>query len=186
PEWLRLSRHGEVLGKYRIAGGKDLLQPALVPLTTQHVLAFMRYKGPAPHRVMRAESVDGGQHWSTPTATDVPNPNSAVAVLRLRDGRLLMAANPIRSNRNVLALLISRDDGRHWQRIVTLEEGGSEAEFSYPYMIRSGDRIDLAYTWRRKRIRHVRFNLNWLNGKARAAQRDPAAADRPIFQESGS
>lgn len=59
----------------------------------QSLAAFFRRRQ-ADH-VYRTESVDGGESWSTPTATDVPNNNSSIAVVRLRDGRLAMACNPI-------------------------------------------------------------------------------------------
>ncbi len=45
--------------------------------------------------VYRTESADGGRSWSVPAATDVPNNNSSIAVIRLRDGRLAMICNPV-------------------------------------------------------------------------------------------
>ncbi|WP_188825737.1 sialidase family protein [Brucella endophytica] len=45
--------------------------------------------------VYRTESGDGGRSWSAPEKTDVPNNNSSIAVIRLRDGRLAMICNPV-------------------------------------------------------------------------------------------
>lgn len=45
--------------------------------------------------VHRSESSDGGRTWSAPAPTDVPNNNSSINVIRLKDGRLLMICNPV-------------------------------------------------------------------------------------------
>ncbi|TNM63499.1 sialidase family protein [Aliirhizobium smilacinae] len=44
--------------------------------------------------VYRTESADGGRTWSAPQATDVPNNNSSIAAIRLKDGRIAMICNP--------------------------------------------------------------------------------------------
>jgi len=44
---------------------------------------------------------------------------------------------------------------------VAAEAGG---EFSYPFLLQTGDgRVHLVYTWKRKAIKHLAFNLLWLN-----------------------
>ncbi|MDQ0455605.1 sialidase family protein [Rhizobium paknamense] len=45
--------------------------------------------------VYRTQSSDGGASWSKPQATDVPNNNSSIAAIRLRDGRIAMICNPV-------------------------------------------------------------------------------------------
>jgi predicted neuraminidase len=45
--------------------------------------------------VYRTESRDGGESWDVPQPTDVPNNNSSISVIRLADGRLAMACNPV-------------------------------------------------------------------------------------------
>jgi len=44
--------------------------------------------------VYRTESADGGRTWSTPQATDVPNNNSSIAAIALKDGRIAIICNP--------------------------------------------------------------------------------------------
>lgn len=44
--------------------------------------------------VYRTVSMDGGERWSVPTPTDVPNNNSSISVITLHDGRIAMACNP--------------------------------------------------------------------------------------------
>lgn len=47
------------------------------------------------------------------------------------------------------------------------DEHGCGFEFSYPYLIRSGHGMfDLAYTWNRSYIKHIRFNQAWLEQQA--------------------
>jgi predicted neuraminidase len=45
--------------------------------------------------VHRTVSTDGGESWSVPEPTDVPNNNSSIGVIRLADGRIAMACNPV-------------------------------------------------------------------------------------------
>jgi predicted neuraminidase len=59
----------------------------------QSLAAFFRRR--QADFVYRTESHNGGESWSTPEATDVPNNNSSIAVIRLQDGRLAMTCNPI-------------------------------------------------------------------------------------------
>ena len=50
--------------------------------------------------VYRTESADGGRSWSAPEATDVPNNNSSIAVIRLADGRVAMICNPVNAEQS--------------------------------------------------------------------------------------
>ena len=65
----------------------------IVPLHGDHMVAFYRRR--QSDFVHRSESVDGGFTWSAPAATDVPNNNSSINVIRLKDGRLAMVCNPV-------------------------------------------------------------------------------------------
>ncbi|OMQ46524.1 exo-alpha-sialidase [Ensifer sp. 1H6] len=67
--------------------------------------------------VYRSESVDGGRSWSVPHATEVPNNNSSLAAIRLRDGRIAMICNPVNAllssdRRASLYDELGEDDGR--------------------------------------------------------------------------
>jgi predicted neuraminidase len=48
--------------------------------------------------VYRTESADGGRTWSAPQATDVPNNNSSIAAITLKDGRVAMICNPVNAD----------------------------------------------------------------------------------------
>ena len=125
----------------------------------------MRDAGPGPGRVRLSETQDAGANWQAGDALNIPNPNSSVALLRLRSGRLLLAGNPPDS-REALLLWISADQGKSWQATRTIEtapDGG--AEFSYPALLLGRDGlIHLAYTWRRQGIKYATFSEAWLDG----------------------
>jgi predicted neuraminidase/4-amino-4-deoxy-L-arabinose transferase-like glycosyltransferase len=162
-EWLRLDAAGRLADRVRLPGGQRLLQPAAVALDEHSALTLLRDASGA-QRIHAARSEDGGQHWGLPTATDLPNPGAAVALIRLADGRLLLAYNPVTGNRNQLGLATSHDAGRTWSPPLLIEQDGNpDAEFSYPALAQTANgEIHLAYTWQRQRIKHLRFSPAWL------------------------
>ena len=105
-------------------------------------------------------SNDDGETWSTMEATNLPNPNSGIDVVTLRDGRHLLIYNHLGSGktgwgrRGLLNLAMS-DDGLSWKKVAVLEQEEGK-EFSYPAMIQSEDGlVHITYTWKRQRIKHV-------------------------------
>ncbi len=70
----------------------------LVPLGEGRIAAFFRRR--QADYVYRAESVDGGRSWSAPEATDVPNNNSSIAAIALRDGRVALLCNPVNAGQS--------------------------------------------------------------------------------------
>ena len=105
-------------------------------------------------------SEDGGQAWSPMQATCLPNPNSGIDAVSLRDGRVLLVYNHScvgegqwGGPRSPLNVAIS-EDGVAWQGALVLEDG--PGEYSYPAVIQTADnQVHVTYTWRRERIRHV-------------------------------
>lgn len=104
--------------------------------------------------VTESWSKDGGQSWSRMVATELPNPNSGLDAVMLRDGRALLVYNHSNTDRSVLNVAVS-PEGKRWFAALVLENepGG---EFSYPAVIqtRSG-LVHITYTWNRQRIKHV-------------------------------
>ncbi|HET8736931.1 MAG TPA: exo-alpha-sialidase [Pricia sp.] len=108
-------------------------------------------------------SKDGGKSWSNMTATSLPNPNSGIDGVTLKDGRQLLVYNPTDKNwgdRVPLSIALSAD-GKNWERVLDLEplrettdrEG---EEYSYPTVIQADDgKIHLVYTWNRKTVKYV-------------------------------
>lgn len=110
--------------------------------------------------VSTSHSDDGGESWTKMEATNLPNPNSGIDSVTLKDGRHLLIYNHLGSGttgwgrRGLLNLAIS-DDGLSWHKVAVLERD-AKAEFSYPAIIQSEDGlVHLSYTWKRQRIKHV-------------------------------
>jgi predicted neuraminidase len=103
-------------------------------------------------------STDGGQSWQE--------------VVKLED-QLLASQHPDESSYGEkIATLIPQTDTLMIEKLAdavestkrtTCGNGQCRYEFSYPYMIqtRRGD-FDVVYTWNRTFIKHVSFNLPWL------------------------
>jgi predicted neuraminidase len=123
--------------------------------------------------------------WSIPQPTNLPNSDSAIDVVGLEDGRILLAYNDHDTIRNPLSIAVS--DGRGGggaasglvestaRREVTLSGGAAfrklrdienEAgqDFSYPSLVRARDgTFYLTYTWHyRSAIKCVHFDASWL------------------------
>lgn len=164
-EWLRLGPDGRVLAKSRMAMPRPTLQPAVVTIDNTHAVAALRDSGPGPNQIQWSETRDAGQSWVQKSARPIPNPNSAAAMIRLYDGSLLMACNPIPGNRNQLSLLRSTDQGETWRLVRVVENSADDREeFSYPALLQdSAGTIHLLYTWKRRGIRHASFTQAWLD-----------------------
>ncbi|MBT8184224.1 MAG: exo-alpha-sialidase [Eudoraea sp.] len=108
-------------------------------------------------------SEDGGITWGKMTATKLPNPNSGIDGLSLKDGRQMLIYNPTGKNwgdRVPLSIALS-DDGQNWKRVLDLEplrdvtdkEG---EEYSYPTVIQDqNEKVHIVYTWNRKTVKYV-------------------------------
>jgi predicted neuraminidase len=167
--WLTPGPNGSVQD-YRMrnfASETGLIQPSLVPLGHDRVLMMLRDRRP-DKRMHTAYSDDNGWTWSEAAASDLPNPDSALDALRLNDGRIVLVYNHAHRGRENLRLAVSADAGRTWQAGPVLEATAGR-EYSYPFLVedRAGG-IHLTYTWHRERIKHLRFNLAWLDEALRS------------------
>jgi len=142
-----------------IGGEKQFqaIQPTILSLKNDHLLALCRTK---QGRIAQTRSTDGGKTWNRLTATTLPNPNSGIDGVTLADGRQLLVYNHTTTilgkwggPRSPLNIAVSTD-GHHWKAALVLEN--EPGEYSYPAVIQSADgQVHIAYTWRRKRVRHV-------------------------------
>ena len=69
--------------------GVGLNQPTIVRRRDGTLLAYLRREGPPPHRVQLSTSSDNGETWSLAEETRLPNPDSSLEVIALRDGRIV-------------------------------------------------------------------------------------------------
>lgn len=161
----------KVLGKTRLSRGRHSLQPAVAPLSETSALALMRYADDGPGHLFKTATRDG-LNWHHPELSDLPNPNSAVAMINIGHDELLLAYNDTHEGRSQLALatrfVAPSDEGGSWifRGYVEREPSGTGkpgSEFSYPSLAMDDQgMIHLAYTWNRQEIKHVSFNYAWL------------------------
>lgn len=134
-----------------------IIQPSLVDMGDRHIRLYARSTQDIG-RICQSDSFDDGLTWSAVKTTALPNPNSGIDAVRLRDGRLIMVYNNTTSARTPLNLAVSTD-GQKWQNFCNLET--NHGEYSYPALIqaRNGDLL-ITYTWNRVKIRFVRLPLS--------------------------
>ena len=141
-------------GAWRSTHG--IIQPAIVPLKGGKLRMFVRATADIGY-VSFADSADEGRTWTAARATSLPNPNSGIDAVGLRDGRVLLVYNHTNRGRSPINVAVS-NDGDNWNSFLALEtEAG---EFSYPAVIQSSDgNVHITYTWKRVKIRHVEIPL---------------------------
>lgn len=115
-------------------------------------------------KISETWSSDGGETWGPTGLLSVPNNNSGLDAVALRDGRTLLVYNHSgreeagmgHKGRGILNVAVSRD-GRAWDAALVLDYlDAPERQFSYPSVIQASDgRVHIVYTWHRERIKHV-------------------------------
>jgi len=135
---------------------EGIIQPSVVRLSGKHLRLYARSRTLAA-KVVVADSFDDGVTWGKTHFLDVPNNNSGLDVVALKDGRVVMIFNDTPRGRSPLNLAVSRD-GEHFRVFATLEQGAGE--YSYPAVIQdaNGD-LEMTYTWQRRSIKHVHLPL---------------------------
>ena len=172
-EFLRIDA-GQVVDKRRMSSGRGAIQPAIFTDGPEAASAFFRQtrSNSLPKQIPVSETKDAGQSWALASDLAIANPNSALAVLALSNGTRLMVLNNIEAGRYRLVMLVRESHSPQWQVIQVLEDDESLAndqrrEFSYPYLISTnGEDAHLAYTWDRKKIKHVYFPAVWFKHAA--------------------
>ena len=108
-----------------------------------------------------SESTDGGNSWTKPVLTKIPNNGSGIDAVTLRDGTHRMVYTPFASLKGIPhgertpLCLAKSNDGLHWTNIKTLEDSPL-GEYSYPAIIEDSDgKLHITYTWRRQRIAYA-------------------------------
>jgi predicted neuraminidase len=140
---------------------QGVIQPSLVLQRDGRVRAFMR--DTAAVAVRTAVLDHKSRSWSQATATNLPNPSSAVEAFADDRGRFVVIHNPSTRDRRTLHLA-SSEDGVHFTPGCNLVAENQEGEVAYPTAIRATDGTwHVAYSAHAKtRIHHVRFGSDWL------------------------
>ena len=134
-----------------------IIQPAVVRIAGNHLRFYARSRTKTA-RIAVADSYDEGRTWTQAHFIALPNPNSGIDALRLKDGRIILIFNNSFNARTPLNLAVSRD-GEHFQIFKTLEDG--PGQYSYPAIIQlSNADLMMTYSWRRETIKYVFLPLH--------------------------
>lgn len=126
------------------------IQPTILTYPGAKLQALGRTR---ERKIFQIWSEDAGKSWGKMTATSLPNPNSGIDAVTLKDGRQLLVYNHTPKGRSPLNVAVSRD-GKAWEAGLVLES--NPGEYSYPAVIQTSDGlVHITYTWKRERIRHV-------------------------------
>lgn len=177
-----------------VPGSRHRVQMSISPLAGGSLLAF--YRSRASDRIYASTSTDQGRSWTAPKKSALPNNNSALQQITLTDGRLVVVFNDAtlerdqfrfvpsgdgwrkKAVRTPLTLAMSEDGGRtwpHWRnlQVADIEYKDAQAGYSYPTVLQTSDGyLQVAYSYLRKTIKHVRLAPEWIT-----AQPDDLALD---------
>ena len=160
-----------------INDGKTLgaIQPTLLRHAEGSIQALCRNRD-GDGQILSTTSHDQGLSWSDLTPISLPNPNSGIDGVTLKDGRHLLVYNHTNRSkgsprgREMMNVAVS-DDGNDWKPALTLDRQ-AKAEFSYPAVIQAADgNVHITYTWKRQKIRHTVLDidkltlLDWQDGQ---------------------
>ena len=135
--------------------GEGVIQPTLWEDEQGDIHMMLRSTS---SRIFRSDSKDGGKTWCTAYATELPNNNSGIDVVKLPGGQLVLAYNPrenapnyYKGSRTPLILSYSEDNGETWKLLSVLED--EPGTFAYPAIVcNDKNEIFITYTWNRLRI----------------------------------
>jgi predicted neuraminidase len=140
----------------------QIIQPTVVQRSDGSLLAMMRRGGDKYRYAWQSVSTDNGRTWSEPRQTQFKNSSAALDMARLTNGHLVVVLNDVFDNREVLHVVLSKDEGITWEKEKVIEEKKGE-EFSYPAVIQTSDGlIHITFTYNRKLIKHVALNEAWI------------------------
>lgn len=146
------------------------IQPTILIHRNGDLQALARSKVRA---VLETWSHDNGKTWTPLTPMSLPNNNSGLDAVTLKDGRFLLVYNHVlppatarngKGARTPLNLAWSKD-GKTWYAAAILEDS-PVSQYSYPSIIQGSDgMVHIVYTWRRTRIKYVKIDPSKLVGK---------------------
>ncbi len=135
---------------------EGIIQPSVVSLGGTHLRLYARSRTLAS-KIAYADSPDNGVTWTQAHLLDMPNNNSGIDAVRLKDGRIVMIYNDTTIGRTPLNLAVSRD-GEHFRMFAVLED--TVGQYSYPAIVEAADGgLEMTYTWQRKTIKYVHLPL---------------------------
>ena len=145
-----------VEGAFSWSRTHGIIQPSVVHMGGKRLRIYARATNDVG-RICIADSADLGLTWSEARPINLPNPNSGIDAVRLKDGRYVLIYNHTTKGRSPLDLAVSRD-GERFTPVFALET--EPGEYSYPALIQGSDGdLHMTYTWNRQKIKYVVFPL---------------------------
>lgn len=139
------------------------IQPTFMTYPDGRIQMFCRTRSEHGF-IAQSWSGDSGVSWTPLEPATLPNNNSGLDAVTLRDGRQLLVYNHStreqegmgHKGRGILNVAQSRD-GALWEAALVLDYlDQPNRQFSYPSAIQTRDGlVHIVYTWHRKRIKHV-------------------------------
>ncbi|MEI6950304.1 exo-alpha-sialidase [Paraflavisolibacter sp. H34] len=140
------------------------IQPTLLTHADGRIQMLCRTPNNTDGHIVECWSGDGGRTWSEMQALELPNNNSGLDAVTLKDGRHLLVYNHStrdqkdlgHNGRGVINVAVCKD-GKAWEAALVLDYTTEpEMQYSYPSVIQTSDGlVHIVYTWHRKRIKHV-------------------------------
>ncbi|OQP40013.1 hypothetical protein A4H97_17505 [Niastella yeongjuensis] len=147
------------------------IQPTLLTYADGRIQLLCRTPYNADGHIAECWSEDKGLTWSEMTNTSLPNNNSGLDAVTLKDGRQMLVYNHAtrdekdmgHNGRGIINVAVSRD-GHNWEAALILDYmADSTKQYSYPSIIQTSDGlVHIVYTWHRERIKHVVIDPNKL------------------------
>jgi hypothetical protein len=137
-----------------------LLESTVVQLKDGRIVMLMR----AEHGgfLWRSESSDNGRTWKEAWQTDIPNPTSLAALIRLPDGRIALIHNAVggvvgqNAPRDPLSIWLSKDEMESWYLKEDVIHGG---QLAYPCPLIVDGRLVFVYDKNRRQSVFVEVDL---------------------------
>jgi len=136
--------------------GEGVIQPALWESKPNRIHMLLRTSA---GKIGRSDSKDNGFTWSPVELTDLPNNNSGIDLVKIKDETIALVFNPVGENwgkRYPMQLAVSFDNGMTWPVKEIIEAGEGKNEFSYPSIIYDEGYLVFCYTWNREKIKFVK------------------------------
>jgi sialidase-1 len=135
------------------APGRGAHEPTIVELRDGRLLCLLRT---TQKSIFKSYSEDKGMHWSVPSPTELPAPDSPPLLRRIPStGDLLLLWNHVASDRNSprtpLTAAISRDEGESWEHLRDIENR-TDHDAAYAAVYFEGNEALVTYYTR---------NTNW-------------------------
>lgn len=170
---------GRTWSAFDVPESGGLVQMSIVsPAHDGQLLAFFRSR--YADWIYETRSTDGS-HWEVPVRTSLPNNNSSIQAVRLKDGHIVIVFNnaqaetdrshPAEGSRKVLSIALSADNGKTWPWVRDLQAGNEppsyclceDSAYSYPSVTQSSNgKIQVAFTFRRETIKFMTFDEDWI------------------------